>query len=552
MNWRSFWTSILFLAFVACHRESSTPLSFPNAPVILISIDTLRADHLPLYGYANIQTPNLDALAHDGTVFENAWSHCPMTLPSHVSMLTGLLPIEHGVRNNLGYAYDATKTPSLPALLKTRGYATGAAVSSYVLRGETGLRNAFDWYEDSVDPRPGAAFSDYQRSGATTAALASKWISDAGTKPFFFFLHLYEPHVPYEPSYDGEIVKADAIVGEFLERLKKSGVYDKAIIVVTSDHGEGLGDHGEQQHSILLYTEAMHVPLIVKLPRGAKHPERVAAPASLADIAPTIASMLDVKMTAPHAANLFALPESRNIYGETIYPYVQLGWSDLRSLINTRFHYIDSPKPELYDLSNDGYEKNNIIANERRTASAMREELAKFPSAIAAPAPISDEDAARLASLGYVGSVRNRPDPRTLPNPVDNVAVLDEIQQAFELANQQRYEEAIPRLRAIVEKNPRLVDVWLKLAEAYVDLGHAQDAIAAYRAAIGGAGVFPADVAVMLGNVYLQSDDVADAEKAAEAALSGSPDKARALLVRIAVKKKNLPEAERLARMLPL
>ncbi|HWW61471.1 MAG TPA: sulfatase-like hydrolase/transferase, partial [Thermoanaerobaculia bacterium] len=499
---------MLLLALVACGRESKPAIAFPDAPVILISIDTLRADHLPLYGYANIATPNLDALARDGVVFERAYSHCPMTLPSHVSMLTGLLPIEHGVRNNLGYVYDAAKHPSLPSLLKARGYATGAAVSSYVLRGETGLRNAFEWYEDAVDPRPGAAFSDYQRSGVTTAALASRWIDGARARPFFFFLHLYEPHVPYEPSYDGEIVKADAIVGEFLARLKTSGIYDKAIIVVTSDHGEGLGEHGEQQHSILVYTEALHVPMIVKLPRGERRGQRVGAPASLADIAPTIASMLGVGMTAPHAANLLALPESRNIYGETIYPYIQLGWSDLRSLINTRYHYIESPKPELYDLASDPHEHANILSSQRRLAASMRAELAQYPGTIEPPSPVNAEDAARLAALGYVGNVRTRPDPRTLPNPAENVVVLDDIQAAFELANAQRYAEALPRLRDIVHANPRLVDVWLRLAEVYIDMGRADDAIAAYRAAISASGVFPADIVAMLGNVYLQTGRV--------------------------------------------
>src|SRR5258706_16119 len=351
----------LLLPFaVACGRHEPPSPRYERAPVILISVDTLRSDPLPAYGYRGVETPAIDALARDGMLFEHAYSHCPMTLPSHLSMLTGLTPVEHGVRNNLGFRFDAGKTASLPRVLKAHGYATGAAVSSYVLRGDTGLRDAFDYYEDSVNPPPGASFADHQRSGATTTALAEQWIGAHAAQPFFFFLHLYEPHVPYEPPepyrsryanrYDGEIATADAIVGNFVQFLKAKGIYDRAIVVFTSDHGEGLGDHGELQHSILLYREAIQVPLVVKLPASARHGERVSAPAGLIDIARTIAELTGVELKTPSAASLLSLPPSRDIYSETIYPYVQLGWSDLKSVVNERSHYIDSSRPELYAL----------------------------------------------------------------------------------------------------------------------------------------------------------------------------------------------------------
>ena len=245
--------------------------------MVIISIDTLRADHLPIYGAAGPETPAIDALAKDSVVFENAYSHVPLTLPSHVTILTGLLPKDNGVRNNLGYRFDSAAHPSVPTLLKARGYATGAAVSAYVLRGATGLAAAFDDYDDQMDrASEGTAMGEVQRPGARTVAVAVRWVNTRRDQPFFYLLHLFEPHAPYAPPepfksryaahpYDGEIAAADAVLGQFLEALKSGGVYDRATIILLSDHGEGLGDHGEAQHGIFLYREAIHVPLLLKL-----------------------------------------------------------------------------------------------------------------------------------------------------------------------------------------------------------------------------------------------------------------------------------------------
>src|SRR4051812_11069454 len=190
-------TLLFIVALASCRRAEQ--VRFENAPVVLISIDTLRADHLPAYGYRSVETPHLDAFRRDAVLFRNAYSHCPMTLPSHVSMLTGLLPTEHGVRDNAGFHFDGAQYPSLPRLLHDRGYATGAAVSSFVLRGETGLGPLFDAYDDATNARPGAAFRDYQRAGDITETVAEKWIDAHGSVPFFYFFHVYEPHVPYDP-----------------------------------------------------------------------------------------------------------------------------------------------------------------------------------------------------------------------------------------------------------------------------------------------------------------------------------------------------------------
>ena len=553
---------ILILLALSCSREKSLPTSFKNAPVILISVDTLRADRLPAYGHNKVATPAIDGLARDGVLFERAWSHCPMTLPSHVSMLTGLLPTTSEVRNNVGFKYDATKFPSLPQLLKTSGYATGAAVSSFVIRGDTGLAAAFDWYDDSVESRAGKSAIEQERPGAATVAAADQWLQSISGRPFFLMLHLYEPHAPYNPPepfrgqtsslYDGEVAAADSIVGTFIAKLKERGLYDDAIVIFTSDHGEGLGDHGEQQHSTLLYSESIRVPLIIKLPGNAREGERVGGNAALIDLVPTVRALLGVSGAPTEGIDLFKgpLPE-REIYSETIYPWIQLGWSDLRSMVWNSFHYIQSPRPELYDMSRDAGERTNILGDERRVAARLRASLERFPPPSPGNEAVDPETAAKLAALGYVGSVRATPQGQTLPNPVEHIAEVEAVRDVYLLADRGQYPEAIAGMKAILEKNPRFIDVWIRLAQTYHAVGRPADAIEAYKQAIGAAGpALSTDMLVSLGFLYLETDQLDDAWNTGEAALKGNPDRARELLVRVAGTRGDLATAERIAREL--
>lgn len=558
--------SLALILLAGCAREQKQEAArFDGAPVILISIDTLRADRLPIYGYKGVETPNLDALARDSVVFDNAWSHCPMTLPSHVSMLTGLLPTEHGVRNNAGFTWDVNAHPSLTTVMKSGGYATGAAVSSYVLRGESGMRAAFDHYDDAMPREGGSAFADHQRSGDETVSAALQWLDGVSGKPFFLLLHLYEPHVPYTPpepfrsryadAYDGEIATADAAVGRFLDSLRQRNLYDGAIIVLTSDHGEGLGDHGEQQHSILLYGELLRVPLAVKLPKSARAGERIVKPAALVDLAPSLAALLGFTIArGKNSADLFAPASPRNIYSETIYPYVQLGWSDLRSLVNERWHYIDGPRPELYDLTRDRRETVNVLAENRREAAAFQREAREYPPATSVESSVDPETASKLASLGYIGTARQRPDPRSLPNPREAIAVLDEMQRAFALADEGKNEEAVVALRAILSRQPRLQEVRVRLAEVLASSGRRDEAIEAYRNAIASSDVVMPDLLVALGEAYLGAGRLAEAADAARVARSGSPLRAAALAARVTLARGDLQgaiagatEVERLA-----
>ncbi|MGZ8849713.1 MAG: sulfatase-like hydrolase/transferase [Thermoanaerobaculia bacterium] len=417
---------LLFVALGCARKNQPT--------VILITIDTLRADHLPAYGYRGVDTPAIDSLKRDGVLFTSAWSHCPMTLPSHVSMLTGLLPTEHGVRNNIGYTFRPEQHATIAQALHEHGYATGAAVSAFVLRGRTGLAGAFDSYDDVDDrARPDTAL-DLERPGAVTVQRAVQWIDGQKGKPFFLFVHLFEPHAPYEPpepfrskyasAYDGEIAVADAAVGQLIEELKRRKIYDDALVILTADHGEGLGDHGESQHSVFLYSEEIHVPLVVKLPRGERAGTSIGAAVQHADIAPAIAALARVPFNAGKTArSLFDTPKSdRIIYSETLFPRIHLGWSDLASALDNAFHYIEGPRPELYDIRGDPHERRDLMATDRRDAARLRARLEPLRAASSKIESIDLETAKSLAALGYVGGVRAGRDAASLPNPRDHIA----------------------------------------------------------------------------------------------------------------------------------
>ena len=331
----------------------------------LISIDTLRADRLPAYGYDGVETSAIDSLRQDSILFERAYSPAPLTLPAHTSLLTGLLPAEHGLRDNAGYRLDAARIdageiPYLPDAFKSLGYATGGAVSSFVLRGKIGLDKGFDLYEDGIEFRTGTDIGERQRPGAETLNLTTEWLRRVAGRPFFLFFHLNEPHTPYQPPepfrsrysspYDGEVAAADQVVGSLLAELKSLGVYDRTVILLLSDHGEGLGEHGEPEHGLLLYTETLRVPLMLKLPDARWAGRSVSAPVQLIDVYPTLAGLLGLSGSEHlRGRSLVELmmgeAPARRLYSETFYPRIHLGWSELAALTDDRYHYIEGPDP---------------------------------------------------------------------------------------------------------------------------------------------------------------------------------------------------------------
>jgi tetratricopeptide (TPR) repeat protein len=549
------------VALAGCRGGGDTG-PFKDAPIVVISIDTLRSDHLPAYGYKGVETPAIDAFRRDAILFERAYSHTPLTLPSHVSLLTGVLPNHHGVRDNIGYLFDPDKHPHLARLLKKAGYATGAAVSAFVLRGDTGLGKDFDLYEDGVTRRPTEAMGNSQRSGRATAAAALDWLRSVESKPFFLFLHLYEPHTPYAPPepfaaryksnpYDGEIAEADAIVGDLLQALKDQGIYDKAVIVLLSDHGEGLGDHGEAEHGIFLYREALQVPLLLKLPGSSLGNTSVAAPAQLVDVAPTLLALAGQPVPAGlDGGSLLDLrkenaPE-RDLYAETFYPRLHFGWSELTSLIRGTSHFIQAPRPELFDLAADPGEKQNVLERERRTFATLRQALARYETPLAAPSQVDAETASRLASLGYLASGSTGGDG-PLPDPKDGIHTLQQLGQATSLFAAQKFAEAVPLFQRLVQENPKMVDAWENLGESLQKTGRQEEALAAYKQAMavsGGA----AHVAVATGTLLLEMKRYDEAREHAQIALKTSPAGARSLLAQIAMAQGDYAAAEREAR----
>jgi choline-sulfatase len=553
MRQRVFACLFVTVLITACRAPEQARI---GVPVIFISVDTLRADHLPIYGYGAVATPALDALRSDGILFREAYSHCPMTLPSHVSILTGLLPPEHHVRNNLGYTFDAAKIPTIASELRAHGYASGAAVSSYVLRRETGLAAAFDFYDDTMPIDPALSLVHQERSGQATADAALSWISTRTTQPFFFFFHIYEPHVPYAPvepfrsrypnAYDGEIATADAIVGRFLDRLKQLGVYDRALIVFFSDHGEGLNDHGEDQHGIFVYRESIHVPLVIKLPKNEKAGAAIDGAVQLADLTPAVLHWLGVRKEMPAArADLIAgaIPD-RRIYSETYFPLIHLGWSPLRSLVDASHHYIDAPRPELYDLTKDPGEKNDVRAAERRVAASFASEMQQYPASLEPLGAIDPEAAKNLAALGYIGSAQTRTDTGSLPDPKDRIGDLARIREAFVLASQRQYDRSVAALRELLRTNPQNIDLWDKLGETLDRAGDTEGAVGAYQQGIRSAPEHAQGLALSLGFLLLKEAKYDDAARHARLGMSMNASRAHELLARVALAKNDPATAE--------
>ena len=554
--------AVAVLTRPACTRATGP---FPNAPVVVVSIDTLRSDRVGCYGYAKASTPTLDALAREGVLFADAFSHCPLTLPAHASLFTGLLPPVHGVRDNLGFTLDP-KHRTLARRFQEQGYATGGAVSAYVLRGATGIADGFSLWEDSLEMRAGAeATSDLQRDGAVATEALARWIEAQGRRPFFAFLHLYEPHTPYTPPgkhdqhgdpYDGEVAYADELVGRLLARLRSAGVYDRAIVAVTSDHGEGLLDHGEQEHGFFLYREALQVPLIVRLPGGRKAGIRIAGVAGHADLAATLLDLSGLPADAMDGVSLRAAIDSgrtlaRPVYSETFYPRYHFGWSELLSATEDRYRFIRAPKSELYDRLRDPREQQDLSAARRQAVAAMSswlEQKAQLAAALA-PAPVSAEAREALAALGYVGGgALAQPDSAgARADPKDKLGVYAMYREAMQLRQQGRVDEALAGLRAVVADSPGLFDAWQALGTSYARLGREREAIAAFDAIVG-QDPTNAEAHIALARIHGLAGRRDKAEQHARLASQKEPGRGFETLAEICLDRKRPADAARYAR----
>lgn len=549
------------LVSIRCRDEvpSGVATETRDVPVFLISIDTLRSDRLPAYGYDEGSTPAIDRFRDDALLFERAFSSVPLTLPSHATILTGLEPYRHGVRDNIGYSLEPG-AHTLAESLSENGYETGAAVSSYVLRGETGLSQGFDVYDDLMTEAPVDTISSWQRDGEATADAITRWVDSAPGRKLFGFLHLYEPHYPYTPPepfasrlsdpYDGEVSRADAIVGRFLEHLKERGLYDDSLIIVLSDHGEGLGDHGELEHGVFLYREAIQVPLLIKLPGNERAGETIERPVSLTDVCPTVLTRTGLDPGAGiDGIDLlsFAPPRNRTIYSETYYPRLHYGWSELFSLIGETRHLVDAPRVELYDYTRDPGETENVANEERRTVATLRDAVRELVSAhpFEEPRAADPEDLAKLESLGYLGgggsaATNDRPDPK------DEIDLLTEFGKGAAAFQRADFDEAIAIGRSIVSDNPDFLQGWGLISSASRKKGDYSTALGALESQMERAPTNP-QTALALSSVTYEMGRLDLARTYAELATDYAPSIANEMIARIELARENLSEAERAA-----
>ena len=513
--------------------------------VLLISIDTCRADHLSCYGYKSKTTPNIDALAAEGILFENVIAPYPLTLPSHSSMLTGTIPPYHGVHANMGGYLADDSNITLPEILKDAGFATVAAVSGFSLKSQFGISQGFDdYYEHFENTDEGGR--GQERKGAETTDLALEWLKKNKDKRFFFFLHYFDPHEKYEPpqpfaskfaddAYAGEIAFADHCIGRVLDKLKELDLYDSTLVIITSDHGEMLGEHGEPTHSYFIYQGAIKVPLIFKLP-GQNEEVRIKSIAGLVDIVPTVCGLLGIETPKNvQGLDLFARSQEENtsgpgrgIYCESLYP-TKYKANSLLGIVNDRYKYIQTTRPELYDLLSDPGESNNLAAKENQRARIMQDKLAQMLEQTVRKASgdskveMAPGASAQLKALGYVGGtvtedfsfdqikadpkdlleyhvVHIRSQAKKMTKEYDKVRMFAE--QMIQLQPnlpfgydqlgvaaliQKDYDKAIVCFQKAIElapENPDIVEAYYQRGNAYQDKGELDLAIDDYNQAL--------------------------------------------------------------------
>lgn len=486
--------------------RASAPVS---GPIVLISVDALRADRLPIYGDDGADTPAIDALAADGVVFDRAYTHAPSTLPSHAALMTGRLPFRTGVRGDAGFRIEARETV-LAEILRDRAYATAAVVSSYTLRRDTGIAQGFTFFDDAFSDAPWSGHrAELQRDGTASQQIAEDWLESAGAERAFLFLHLNDPEEPRETSaagsgrdtYDSEVAYVDQVVGDMIEYLKSNQLYDQSTVILLSDHGEGLGDHGEQGHGLLVYDEALRVPLVIKPAASENGGRRISDVVLLVDLLPTIVDLAKAPMPDQiDGQSLTALLDGtgrltpRLAYAESLYGRHHFGWSEIRTITDGRYRFISAPREELYDLETDPDESRNIVDAEPEVANRLRSALLTLTASdpIHPPVETAPRVRARLAALGLVGYRHStwRPasagrgphsDAEPRVNPVDRIEYVETYRHAVALFADGHWLAGVSALERLARNEPNDPDLWWNLAELASDAGRYDLASEAYR-----------------------------------------------------------------------
>ncbi|MGE0454561.1 MAG: sulfatase-like hydrolase/transferase [Vicinamibacteria bacterium] len=501
--------------------------------LLLVSIDTLRADALGAYGRADAGTPWLDRLAAGGVRFTTARAHNVVTLPSHASLLSGRLSFEHGVRDNSGFRFPA-ELPTLATLLQARGYRTGAFVSAFVLDSRFGLDRGFDVYDDRLGGGEAhAAFAMPERRGPDAVAAALRWLDAADDTPSFLFLHLYEPHAPYDPPepfasrfaadpYQGEIATTDAALEPLLRPLLDGRRRRPAVVVVTSDHGEGRGDHGEQTHGVFAYDSTLRVPLVL-WSEGRLAPRVVEQPVRLVDVAPTLLDLLGLPALAETPGrSLLPLAVGRSLppadtYFEALSASLDRGWAPLHGVVSDPLKYVDLPLPELYDLAADPHETVNLVSRRPLARESLTARLARFRATDPGPGRRTREDAStleRLRALGYVTGGGARPRESYGPDDDPKQLIAVERREAEILRLVRGGELAAARalcLQSLAER-PDMSLTWTQLASIERAAGDLAAAAAAARKALALRPLDPATASILAGSL-VEAGRAAEARK---------------------------------------
>jgi choline-sulfatase len=540
--------------------------------VFLITIDTLRADHVRCFGYEHIQTPALDGLAKDGVRFTQAFTPSPITNTSHVTILTGLMPSTHGVTD---FALPLAAThPTLAELLKKRGYHTAAFIGSIILDSKSfapGLDRGFDFYDNFPESTKNKSrWGRLERRGMVVAEHAEAWLATRPAGPHFVWVHFYDPHDPYEPPlpysqiykdrlYDGEIAYADSALASFVRFLNKRGLYENSIVIVVGDHGEGLGEHHEETHGVFLYDSTTHVPLIIKLPGRRDAGKLIEEQVRTLDILPTVLGLLQ-------------MPEPERLDGESLQPYLvsdnigdrtavaetdyplHFGWAPLRSMRTGGFKFIEAPKPELYDLRRDPGELQNTYApwdsTVQKFRTALSEWRSKTPPSEPSAGSVGKNTREELKALGYlgradVGTSTNVPEPSLLPDPKDRIEEQNLLHRAMMAAEDGRDSEARTALEKVVELDPNSAIALGQLGQLEL---HAENYEKAAEHLKRSFGVRPNDAAIAFdeGQALEKTGDLPGAREALTASLKLAPSQflARLLLGQVYLRLKDPKAAE--------
>jgi len=456
-----FVAAVVFIIFFSLNPQEQIARD-SSLNVLLITLDTTRADRLGSYGYAPASTPNLDFLAANGVRFANAYCQVPLTCPSHCSILTGTTPLYHQVRNNGAY-YLAPELQTLAEALKDRDLKTAAFVSSFTVDSRFGLDQGFDVYEDQF--APGQAFKalNSEKRAEDVFAPFADWLDENRASQFFSWVHFFDPHIPYDPPspyreqfpgdpYDGEIAYMDSFIGRILDKLGEYAILDRTLIVVAGDHGEAFGEKQERGHGIFIYEGSMKVPLIFYATNHLPQGEVVDARVRLIDVMPSILDMLDVPpVESVQGTSLLPYMTGKDkrdlaTYMESFFPRENYGWSELVGLIDGPWKYIKAPREELYNIDQDPLEETNLIQQERKVVQEKKEQLAEFIKNSTAPLvtekrAMSDEEIQRLRSLGYISFAGGTPKGE-LPDPKDRIEELLLIQEGESFEREQRFQDA--------------------------------------------------------------------------------------------------------------